>query len=34
MNNQNYTATIEVAKSLKDVFNHIEDVSKWWSTKA
>jgi hypothetical protein len=29
--NQNYTATIEVAKSPKDVFNHINDVSKWWS---
>lgn len=31
MKNQNYTATIEVAKSPKDVFNHINDVSKWWS---
>jgi hypothetical protein len=29
--NKNYTATIEVAKSPKDVFNHINDVSKWWS---
>jgi hypothetical protein len=28
---QNYTATIEVAKAPKDVFNHINDVSKWWS---
>lgn len=31
MQNQNYTATIEVAKSPKDVLNHINDVSKWWS---
>jgi hypothetical protein len=29
--NQNYTATIEVVKPPKDVFNHINDVSKWWS---
>jgi hypothetical protein len=27
----NYSATIEVAKSAEDVFNHINDVSKWWS---
>jgi hypothetical protein len=31
MKNKNYMATIEVAKSPKDVFNHINDVSKWWS---
>lgn len=31
MKNQNYTATIEVATSPKDVFNHINDVSNWWS---
>jgi hypothetical protein len=31
MENQNYTATIEVAASAQDVFNRIEDVSKWWS---
>ena len=31
MENKNYTATIEVAKSPKDVFNHIKEVSKWWS---
>ena len=31
MKNINYTATIEVAKSTEDVFNHITDVSKWWS---
>ena len=31
MKNKNYTATIEDAKSQKDVFNHINDVSKWWS---
>ncbi len=27
----NYSATIEVAKSAQDVFNYINDVSKWWS---
>jgi Activator of Hsp90 ATPase homolog 1-like protein len=31
MKNQDYTAIIEVAKSPKDVFDHINDVSKWWS---
>ena len=31
MKNKSYTATIEVAKSPQDVFNHIKDVSKWWS---
>jgi hypothetical protein len=31
MVNENYTATIEIAKSPKDVFNHIKEVSKWWS---
>jgi hypothetical protein len=31
MENRNYTATIEVAKSPRDVFNHVNDVSKWWS---
>ena len=31
MNNQSYTATIEVAKSREDVFNDIKDVPKWWS---
>jgi hypothetical protein len=30
MNNQSYSATIEVARSPKDVFSHIVDVSKWW----
>lgn len=34
MENQNYTATIEVTKSPDDVFNHINDVSKWWAGKA
>ena len=33
MNSQNYTATIEVAKSPEDVFNHLTDVSKWWGFK-
>jgi len=31
VNNQSYTATIEVAKSREDVFNDIKDVPKWWS---
>ena len=31
MEKKNYTATIEVAKSAKDVFNDIKEVSKWWS---
>lgn len=30
MENKNYTATIEVAQSPEVVFNHINDVSKWW----
>ena len=31
MENKNYTATIEVAQSPKEVFNAINDVTKWWS---
>ena len=31
MNDQSYSGTIEVTKSPKDVFDHINDVSKWWS---
>lgn len=31
MTSQSYTATIEVANTPDDVFNHITDVSKWWS---
>jgi len=31
MNNKSFTTTIEVAQSPKAVFNHITDVSKWWS---
>jgi hypothetical protein len=31
MKNKNYMATIEVASSPQDVFNHINDVTKWWS---
>lgn len=31
MISQNYMATIVVAKSPIDVFNRINDVSKWWS---
>ena len=33
MEQKNYTATIEVAKSPETIFNHINDVSKWWATK-
>ena len=33
MNNQSYTATIEVAKSPQHFFNCILDVSKWWGGK-
>jgi hypothetical protein len=31
MKNKNYTATSEVAQSPKEVFNAINDVTKWWS---
>ena len=31
MQNKNYTAAIKVANSPEDVFNHIKEVSKWWS---
>ncbi len=31
MQNKNYTAAIKVANSPGDVFNHIKEVSKWWS---
>jgi len=31
MKNKNYPAAIEVAKSVNDFFNHINEVSKWWS---
>jgi len=31
MENKNYTATIELVTSPKVVFNHIKEVSKWWS---
>ena len=33
MKDQNLTVTIEVTNSPKDVFNHINDVSKWWGGK-
>jgi uncharacterized protein YndB with AHSA1/START domain len=34
MNNQNFTATIEVEKSPQTVFNSItNDVAKWWGGK-
>ncbi len=31
MNNQSYSATIEVALSQRDVFSRLNDVSKWWT---
>ncbi len=31
MKNDNYRATIEVDQAPETVFNHIKDVSKWWS---
>ena len=31
MKNKSYTTTIEVTQSPQEVFNHINDVSKWWS---
>lgn len=31
MTNNNYTATIEVAQSPKEIFNAINAVTKWWS---
>ena len=34
MENKNYSATIEVAQSPEVVFNHINNVSKWWSLPA
>ena len=30
MENQGYTTSIEVSKSGREVFNHINEVSKWW----
>lgn len=31
MSNKSYTTTIEVAQSSKEVFNAVNDVTKWWS---
>ena len=31
MKHKNYIASFEVANSPQDVFNRINDVSKWWS---
>jgi hypothetical protein len=31
MNQQDYHTSIEVASSPNVVFNHLKDVSKWWS---
>jgi hypothetical protein len=33
MKNKSFTATIEVAKSAKDVFNAIKEVPKWWNSE-
>ncbi len=30
MENQNYSATIAVALSPSEVFDHVNDVSRWW----
>lgn len=30
MENQNYSTTIEVSKSASEVFDRINEVSKWW----
>jgi len=34
MKKENYTATIEVSETPKVVFNHINNVSQWWSLSA
>ncbi len=34
MENKNYTASFEVAQSPEEVFNYINNVSKWWSMSA
>ncbi|GAC1307560.1 MAG: hypothetical protein NVSMB24_19650 [Mucilaginibacter sp.] len=31
MAKKDFTATIKVEKSSQDVFNHVNDVSNWWS---
>jgi hypothetical protein len=31
VNDQSYSATIEVASSPGDVFTHITNISKWWT---
>jgi len=31
MENKNFTATIEVAKSPQEVFNCIKEIPKWWT---
>ena len=31
MSNKSFTATIEVVRSPKEVFNAVNDVTKWWS---
>lgn len=34
MGNQDYKTSIEFVDNPQDVFNHINDVSKWWSKSA
>jgi hypothetical protein len=34
MENQNYSATIEVSKSAGEVFKYVNDVSQWWAKSA
>lgn len=33
MENKSYTATIEIDNSPLDVFNHVNNVSKWWTNR-
>jgi Activator of Hsp90 ATPase homolog 1-like protein len=34
MENQHYTASIEVVSTPQEVFNHINNVSQWWAKSA
>lgn len=33
MENKNFSLTIQFSKTPKDIYNQINDVSKWWATK-